>query len=184
VVTGAAGGIGSAIVRGLAAQGATVHGLDRDLDGQLQLAAELEPHGCFVPHEVEFSDSAAADRVTAAVIGALAVELAGRGIRVNAVCPGPIDTPMLNAEFAFAAQPLEGRLEEIASVPLGRLGAPRTLPRSLPFLRAMRRTSSPAPRGRSMAGRPQGDCQSGAVARRRQVRGCCATDPMSPCPEF
>ncbi len=72
MVTGAAGGIGSAIVRSLAAQGATVHGLDRDLDGQMQLAAELEPHGCFVPHEVDFSDSAAADRVTAALIGALA----------------------------------------------------------------------------------------------------------------
>jgi NAD(P)-dependent dehydrogenase (short-subunit alcohol dehydrogenase family) len=58
---------------------------------------------------------------------ALAVELAAEGIRVNAVCPGPIDTPMLQAEFATAAAPHLARQEEVASVPLGRLGRPEEI---------------------------------------------------------
>ena len=41
MVTGAAGGIGSAIVRSLAAQGATVHGLDRDLEDELRFHIEM-----------------------------------------------------------------------------------------------------------------------------------------------
>ena len=41
VVTGAAGGIGSAISRQLIAQGATVHGLDRDGEGLERVAPDL-----------------------------------------------------------------------------------------------------------------------------------------------
>jgi NAD(P)-dependent dehydrogenase (short-subunit alcohol dehydrogenase family) len=58
---------------------------------------------------------------------ALAVELAPEGIRVNAVCPGPVDTPMLQAEFATAAAPNLARREEVATVPLGRLGRPEEI---------------------------------------------------------
>ncbi|ORT58694.1 glucose 1-dehydrogenase [Streptomyces sp. CB03238] len=50
-----------------------------------------------------------------------AVELAGKGIRVNAVCPGAVDTPMTRPE---GADP--GALDELYSklVPLGRAGRP------------------------------------------------------------
>jgi len=48
VVTGAAGGIGGAIARALIAAGATVHGLDRDVEGQRRLAQEAP--GRFVTH--------------------------------------------------------------------------------------------------------------------------------------
>jgi NAD(P)-dependent dehydrogenase (short-subunit alcohol dehydrogenase family) len=50
-----------------------------------------------------------------------ALTYAPRGIRVNAVCPGPIQTPMIDR--AFAARPgLEERWR--AAQPIGRLGTP------------------------------------------------------------
>jgi NAD(P)-dependent dehydrogenase (short-subunit alcohol dehydrogenase family) len=223
VVTGAAGGIGSAIVRSLLAQGAIVHGLDRDLAGQQRLAAEVNAAGRFVPHEIDLSDRPGTDRTMAelmralagrcdilvnnagvsrlrsfaetydalldfllavnfagafrvtrallpalktsscativnvaselALVGqagytaycgtkgavlawsrALAVELASDGIRVNAVCPGPIDTAMLSAEFAGSDAPLEARRAEIASIPLGRLGTSSDVAAVIAFL--------------------------------------------------
>ena len=65
---------------------------------------------------------------------ALAVELASEGIRVNAVCPGPIDTPMLASEFKVADDPVAARAGEIASVPLGRLGVPGDIAAVVAFL--------------------------------------------------
>ncbi|MFF1482519.1 SDR family NAD(P)-dependent oxidoreductase [Streptomyces sp. NPDC058301] len=58
-----------------------------------------------------------------------AVELAAKGIRVNAVCPGAVDTPMTNpAALDPTADPEEAR-EAVAElykrlVPLGRIGRP------------------------------------------------------------
>lgn len=49
----------------------------------------------------------------------LAVELAPHGIRVNAICPGVIDTPML---MMMKRDPKAGRRFLKESVPLGRLG--------------------------------------------------------------
>lgn len=223
VVTGAAGGIGRAIVRILIAQGAVVHGVDRDRNGLEQV---LETSGAperFHPYCVDLADRGDTDRTTAdlvktlgdrcdilvnnagvsrlvpfaqsedrlldslmavnltaafrvtrallplleargrgaivniaselALIGqpgyaaycatkgavlawsrALAVELAPRGIRVNAVCPGPVDTPMLHAEFEALGRPGQARAAEIATIPLGRLGTPRDIAGVVAFL--------------------------------------------------
>jgi NAD(P)-dependent dehydrogenase (short-subunit alcohol dehydrogenase family) len=220
VVTGAAGGIGSAIVRALLAEGAQVHGLDRDGPGLERLASE---HRYFMPHTADLANRADTERVLGrlleglhgrcdvlvnnagisrlmpfedtddglleellavnfvaafritrgllpalrasthgavvnlaselALVGqpgytaycgtkgavlawsrALAVELAGQGIRVNAVCPGPIDTEMLRAEFATATVPAEARREEIAAIPLGRIGHPEEVAAVIAFL--------------------------------------------------
>jgi NAD(P)-dependent dehydrogenase (short-subunit alcohol dehydrogenase family) len=60
--------------------------------------------------------------------------VAVEGIRVNAVCPGPIDTPLLAAEFELADDPLAARAGEIATVPLGRLGVPRDIAGVVAFL--------------------------------------------------
>src|SRR5580698_3359574 len=65
VVTGSAGGIGSAIVRHLLELGATVHGLDRDVVGQQRLATELNGDGRYVPHVVDLADRAGCDRALA-----------------------------------------------------------------------------------------------------------------------
>jgi NAD(P)-dependent dehydrogenase (short-subunit alcohol dehydrogenase family) len=222
VVTGAAGGIGSAIVRQLVAQGAAVHGLDRHAHGLAQLAGDLGA-ACFTAHEVDLSDRPAVDRTlrqllerlggrcdvlvnnagiaslrsleetddtlldrmfevnfTAAfritrallpslresgrgtviniaselaLVGAadysaycatkgaivawtraLAVELGPQRIRVNAVCPGPIETALLRQEFMTHAKPEEARLAEVAAIPLSRLGVPQDIAPLVCFL--------------------------------------------------
>lgn len=222
MVTGAAGGIGAAISRQLIAQGATVHGLDRDADGLGRLAQELGD-AAFAPHTVDLADRARVDhllvelldklgrrcdvlvnnagvarlkslaqtddglldwlfavnftaafRITRtllpalrasgrgavvniaselALVGqpdysaycatkgavlawsrALAVELAADGIRVNAVCPGPVDTAMLQGEFAAHANPSAARVAETATVPLARLGKPMDIAAVVGFL--------------------------------------------------
>jgi NAD(P)-dependent dehydrogenase (short-subunit alcohol dehydrogenase family) len=65
---------------------------------------------------------------------ALAIELAADGIRVNAVCPGPVDTMMLQEEFATHGQPAEARAAEIGMIPLARLGAPQDIAAVVAFL--------------------------------------------------
>jgi NAD(P)-dependent dehydrogenase (short-subunit alcohol dehydrogenase family) len=50
-----------------------------------------------------------------------ALEYAPRGVRINAICPGPVDTPMVTAMIA------NGELDEataVANQPIGRLGQP------------------------------------------------------------
>jgi NAD(P)-dependent dehydrogenase (short-subunit alcohol dehydrogenase family) len=64
----------------------------------------------------------------------LAVELAVLGIRVNAVCPGPIDTSLLGADFAATGNAGQARNAEIAAVPLGRLGLPDDISAVVAFL--------------------------------------------------
>jgi NAD(P)-dependent dehydrogenase (short-subunit alcohol dehydrogenase family) len=65
---------------------------------------------------------------------ALAVELAADGIRVNAVCPGPIDTHMLQEEFATHVEPRQAKAAEIAMIPLARLGTPQDIAAVVAFL--------------------------------------------------
>jgi NAD(P)-dependent dehydrogenase (short-subunit alcohol dehydrogenase family) len=64
----------------------------------------------------------------------LAVELAPMHIRVNAVCPGPIDTSLLSADFAATGNADAARIQEIAAVPLGRLGLPGDIAEVVAFL--------------------------------------------------
>ncbi len=48
----------------------------------------------------------------------LSVEFARRGIRVNAICPGPVETPLLMRLFSETPGALERRLQHL---PMGRL---------------------------------------------------------------
>ena len=222
VVTGSAGGIGSAIVQALLARGASVHGLDCEQDGRQPAAAGssaarfvghrvdlTDPRGCArvieelgrqLPGRCDilvnnaarsrlapFADStdallqglfevnvAAAFRLTRellpalkasgrgsvvniaselALVGqpgysaycatkgallawsrALAVELAAEGIRVNAVCPGPVDTRLLQGEFASVSDPAAARAAELRAVPLGRFGTAEEIAALVSFL--------------------------------------------------
>ena len=65
---------------------------------------------------------------------ALAAELAPYGVRVNAVCPGATDTPLLRAEYDTAPDPGAARAEGEGSIALGRLGQPEDIARVVVFL--------------------------------------------------
>jgi NAD(P)-dependent dehydrogenase (short-subunit alcohol dehydrogenase family) len=64
---------------------------------------------------------------------ALAIELAPT-VRVNAICPGGVQTPMMDAEFALAADPVAAREELLAAVPLGRMANPDEIATAIVFL--------------------------------------------------
>src|SRR3989449_708513 len=55
---------------------------------------------------------------------ALALDYATRGIRVNALCPGIIDTPMLRRFADAMPDPAAAWTEYRAAQPMGRLGTP------------------------------------------------------------
>ena len=59
----------------------------------------------------------------------LGVEFAKRGVRVNALCPGPVDTPLLRA--LFDAEQAERRL---VHVPHGRFARAREIAEAVAFL--------------------------------------------------
>ncbi|MER9593160.1 SDR family oxidoreductase [Mesorhizobium australicum] len=60
---------------------------------------------------------------------------AGDGIRVNAVCPGEIDTPMLRSGFVHRGFDPDTAVAELSkSNPLGRLGAPEDIADAVYFL--------------------------------------------------
>jgi NAD(P)-dependent dehydrogenase (short-subunit alcohol dehydrogenase family) len=63
-----------------------------------------------------------------------AVDLAERGIRVNCVCPGTTDTPLVRAAVNRASDPAAARraLEEIR--PLNRLGKPEEIAAAILYL--------------------------------------------------
>jgi NAD(P)-dependent dehydrogenase (short-subunit alcohol dehydrogenase family) len=65
---------------------------------------------------------------------ALAVELAADGIRVNAVCPGTIATPMTEEHLAELEDADRGLAGLIAKHPLGRLGTADEVARAALFL--------------------------------------------------
>jgi NAD(P)-dependent dehydrogenase (short-subunit alcohol dehydrogenase family) len=63
-----------------------------------------------------------------------AVDLAGHGIRVNCVCPGTTDTPLVQAAVSQAPDPAAARraLEQVR--PLNRLGTPEEIASAILYL--------------------------------------------------
>jgi NAD(P)-dependent dehydrogenase (short-subunit alcohol dehydrogenase family) len=61
----------------------------------------------------------------------LGVEFARRGVRVNALCPGPVNTPLLQELFAKEPEKAERRLVHI---PIGRFAEPEEIARAAAFL--------------------------------------------------
>jgi NAD(P)-dependent dehydrogenase (short-subunit alcohol dehydrogenase family) len=65
---------------------------------------------------------------------ALALDWAPEGIRVNAVCPGIVDTPMLTEVIDAAPDPAASRREHERAQPLGRLATPAEVASAVLFL--------------------------------------------------
>ena len=61
----------------------------------------------------------------------LGVQFARDGIRVNALCPGPVNTPLLKELFAADAERAARRL---VHVPMGRFGEPEEMANAVLFL--------------------------------------------------
>ncbi len=73
-----------------------------------------------------------------ALTRAMAIEFAGDNIRVNAVLPGAVDTPMLRASMSrghFDGPSVQQRLDNLASkTVIGRIGTPREIAQTIYFL--------------------------------------------------
>jgi NAD(P)-dependent dehydrogenase (short-subunit alcohol dehydrogenase family) len=61
----------------------------------------------------------------------LGVEFADRGVRVNALCPGPVNTPLLKE--LFAKDP-ERAAKRLVHIPMGRFGEPDEIAKAALFL--------------------------------------------------
>jgi NAD(P)-dependent dehydrogenase (short-subunit alcohol dehydrogenase family) len=61
----------------------------------------------------------------------LGVEFARRGVRVNALCPGPVDTPLL--QELFAKDP-ERAARRLVHIPMGRFGTAEEIANGVLFL--------------------------------------------------
>jgi NAD(P)-dependent dehydrogenase (short-subunit alcohol dehydrogenase family) len=61
----------------------------------------------------------------------LGVQFARQGVRVNALCPGPVNTPLLQELFAADAERAARRL---VHVPMGRFGEPEEMANAVLFL--------------------------------------------------
>lgn len=64
----------------------------------------------------------------------MAVNLIRENIRVNAVCPGITDTPLLQREIDTSPDPEKTRQEYAKWAPIGRMGSPREIARAALFL--------------------------------------------------
>lgn len=61
----------------------------------------------------------------------LGVQFARKGVRVNALCPGPVNTPLLKELFAADPEKAQRRL---VHVPMGRFGEPEEMAAAVAFL--------------------------------------------------
>jgi NAD(P)-dependent dehydrogenase (short-subunit alcohol dehydrogenase family) len=61
----------------------------------------------------------------------LGVQFARQGVRVNALCPGPVDTPLLRE--LYASDPVQAQ-RRLVHVPMGRFAQPREIANAALFL--------------------------------------------------
>jgi NAD(P)-dependent dehydrogenase (short-subunit alcohol dehydrogenase family) len=65
---------------------------------------------------------------------AMAIDHGKHNIRVNCVCPGDVDTPMLRSECAQLGEDAHNFMQEAANRPLARVGTPEDIANTVLFL--------------------------------------------------
>lgn len=85
----------------------------------INIASFVAILGCTVPQDAYTASKGGLIALTKS----LAVQYAPRGIRVNAICPGPIETPLLRTLWTSD----EERNKRLNRIPLGRFGAPEDI---------------------------------------------------------
>ncbi len=86
---------------------------------------------------VSYPGNAAYDASKAGMLAltrTLALDHGADGIRVNAICPGYIDTPMMDEWLATLEDPDAAMRQVLAVHPLGRIGKPRDIADAVLFL--------------------------------------------------
>jgi NAD(P)-dependent dehydrogenase (short-subunit alcohol dehydrogenase family) len=123
-------------VRGvfLAARTALPH-LRRSGRGSIVVISSVQAHGT----QTEVPAYAASKGALDALVRAMALDEARRGVRVNAVCPGSVDTPMLRASARRFSDGSRDAEDEIITGwgrmhPMGRVAAPREVAEVVLFL--------------------------------------------------
>jgi len=71
---------------------------------------------------------------TVTLTRAMAIDHGKHNIRVNCVCPGDIDTPMLHSECAQLGEDAQAFMREAANRPLARVGTPDDVANAVLFL--------------------------------------------------
>jgi len=86
----------------------------------INIASFVALVGCSVPQDAYTASKGAVIALTKS----LAVQFGPRGVRSNAICPGPIETPLLT-EWLLK-EPAE-KAKRLKRIPLGRLGRPEDI---------------------------------------------------------
>jgi NAD(P)-dependent dehydrogenase (short-subunit alcohol dehydrogenase family) len=122
--------------------------IDVNLGGQFHLARAAMPalarsgHGSLILTASELglvgtSRSVAYCAAKGGVVNmarAIAVDCRANGVRVNCLCPGPVETPMIRRWFDEAEDPVAFEAEQVDPVLLGRLGRPHEIAAAALFL--------------------------------------------------
>jgi NAD(P)-dependent dehydrogenase (short-subunit alcohol dehydrogenase family) len=122
----------------LAARAALPH-LRRSGRGSIVVVSSVQAHGT----QTEVPAYAASKGALDALVRAMALDEARKGVRVNAVCPGSVDTPMLRASARRFSDGSPAAEDEVVAGwgrmhPMGRVAAPREVAEVVAFLAGRR----------------------------------------------
>jgi len=130
IVTGATSGMGRGIAELFAAEGASVVVSGRNAGRGKEVVDGIENKGgraVFVPGDITDIET---NRL---LVKQVALDY-GPAVRVNLLCPGPVDTPLIHSSVAAFPNPDEIIAETANGVPMKRLGLPEDIAKAALYL--------------------------------------------------